>query len=343
VNGRFNFQAACRTTERFVRIPGGCAGLPEGRNGSMKRVLVFGVLLSLCLSGSLWAEGPLSGSCSGLSAFAKDLKVNSYAQAGFQWVGSNLNLPVQNEIYPAVPLQISEMDIALRDANFWAGMAGITITASEIYSLFASAGGILGRPFATVGEVPVNYGAVGASPVLEFTTTNTESWFIQTGIGLGPLLAGVYWNYFGFGLADPRSQNGPLANQSLRGDILTKTFAPFIGFALPAGGAMFSITYSPLAYSNTELSLTSSQDTLTQVRYSWNKPGDLINAMFQYNVPMSSSVSLGLWANGSWMAMRGTARLGLVNAVPELSRGKEVTATMTQYVTGGGVTLGLNF
>ncbi|MBI5252041.1 MAG: hypothetical protein HY912_21310 [Desulfomonile tiedjei] len=309
----------------------------------MKRIWVAAIFLFLYLPANLFGQGLLPGEYPALSSLTDNVKVNPYAQAGFQWVGSNLNLPVENEAV-FLPLHVGDLDISLKDANFWAGIAGINILAYEKYSLFGAAGGFLNRPFLTSGTVPVSAGGQGTSAILEFTNTKVESWFIQTGIGLGPVLLGLYWDHFAFALGDPRTDAGPIPNQTLRGDILTRTFCPFIGLAMPVSSAMLTVTYSPLAYSNTTLSLTSTQNTLAQLRYTWKKPGDLLNAMLQYNTPISSAVSFGLWGNYSWMRMRNEAELEFQNTpIPLLSRTREVTATMTKYVFGGGVTLGVNF
>jgi hypothetical protein len=272
----------------------------------MKRVWVGLFILLFCFCGSAFGKSLSFEGLPSLPALTKNIKVNPYAQVGFQWVGSNLDLPVQNEILTPF-LNIGDMSMSLKDANFWTGIAGINVVADEKYSIFAAAGGLLNRPFITAGTVPVSLGPLTATANLEFTNTKVESWFIQTGIGLGPVLLGLYWDHFAFALGDPRNENGPIANQTLRGDILTKTFCPFVGFALPAGGAMLTVTYSPLAYSNTSLALINSQNNLSELRYTWKKPGQLLNAMFQYNTPLSSLVSYGLWCNYSWMRMRNEA------------------------------------
>lgn len=309
----------------------------------MKRVWIVVCVLGLCLPAGVFGQSLSLDEFPSLSSLAENVKVNPYAQVGFQWVGSNLNLPVQNEALTPF-LNVGELDISLKDANFWTGIAGITILANKKYSVFGAAGGLLKRPFITSGTVPVSLGPLSASANLEFTNTRVESWFIQTGVGLGPVLLGLYWDHFAFTLGDPRNQDGPIANQTLRGDILTRTFSPFLGLALPLNCAMVTVTYSPLAYSNTALSLTTSQNTMAQLRYTWKKPGQLLNAMLQYNVPLSSAVSFGLWGNYSWMKMRDKAELEFENApIPLVSRSRDVTATMTKYIVGGGVMLGLNF
>ncbi len=312
----------------------------------MKRVPISLIFLFLCLPANLFGQGLFPSGYKSVVSLTKDVKVNPFAQVGFQKVGSNVNLPVQNERVLDLPvsLEIGELDISLKDANFWTGIAGINVVAKEKYSFFAAAGGLLNRPFLTHGTLPVSLSPLSNTATLELTNTKVESWFVQTGIGLGPVLFGLYWDHFAFRLGDPRNLDGPLPNQTLRGDMLTKTFCPFIGLALPAGGAMLTVTYSPLAYSDTALALINSRNNLSELRYTWKKPGNLFNAMLQYNTPLSSSASVGLWGNGSWMSIRNEAELEFQNTpVPPVSRTRDVTATMTKYVVGGGVTLGINF
>ena len=67
-------------------------------------------------------------------------------------------------------------------------------------------------------------------------------------------------------------------------------------------------------------------------------------AMLQANTSISSRVSWGLWGNGSWMRMSREAELVFQSTpFPPVYRNDNVTATMTKYVVGGGVTLGINF
>ncbi len=311
----------------------------------MKRVWLIGLVLFLCIPASGFGQSLTFDGIPTLSSLAENVTVNPYAQVGFQWLGSNLNLPVQNESL-APFLNIGDLDIALKDANFWSGTVGLTVVSQEKYSFFAAAGGFPSRGFLTSGVIPVSLGLGSTSANLEFTNTGTESWFIQTGIGLGPVLLGLYWDQFSFSLEDPRNQNGPIANQTLRADILTKTFAPFVGLSLPAGNAMLTVTYSPWATSNTALSLRSSQTGMSELRYTWKKPGDLVIALLQYNTPLSSSTTFGVWCNYSWMRMRQEAELEFEYVSPPLvhvSRSRDVTATMTKYAVGGGVSLGVLF
>lgn len=309
----------------------------------MKKIGVVSLSLILCLPLICRGQSSASDTRPALAWFSENIKVNPYTQVGYQWMGSNMNLPIDVEVFPDVPIEIGQMDVSLGDASFWYGTVGFNLIAYEKYSFFAAAGGFLKRPFLSTGAIPANIGNVGISPNIEFTNRNLESWFVQTGIGLDALLFGLYWSHFSFDYGEPRIGGVPLANQTLGGDILAKMFAPFVGISLSSSGGVLTVQYSPLAYSNTCFDLRSSQGTSNQLRYTWNKPGNLIIAAFQYNQSMSETTSFGLWVNYGWFSMRGNAELSFENTIPPISRTKDVTATVTQYMIGGGATLGIFF
>jgi hypothetical protein len=258
-------------------------------------------------------------------------------------MGSNMSLPISAEVPVAGLLQIQTLDIAMKDANFWTGTVGFTATSGKLFSLFASVGGILPRQFVVTGEVPISLGGFGVSPTIDFTGSNAQSWFAQSGLGLGPVLLGAYWGNFELIVADPRQGSVPLANQSLRGDVITSTVAPYIGLALPVSCALATVIYSPLAYSDTTMVLRTSQADLGQLQYKWNRPGDFVSATVQFNPAPIGAVNFGLWANYTWMRVIGDANLEFQDATIGLTRQKTVTASVTQFVTQGGLTLGINF
>ena len=276
----------------------------------------------------------------------KSIKVNTFAQVGFQWIGSNATLPPTVESIPLPPpfsLTLGDAEWKLEDANFWSGTAGLTILADDLFSVFAAVGGILDRPFSTSGETPVTFTGVSASNYLQWSCTNVDSWFVQGGVGVGPIIGGLYFSHFGFSLSDPRNRVGPLADQTLRGDVLTKSWCPCIGISIPTGGAVATVIYSPLAYSKATLAVRNFLNGVSETEYKWNKPGDFILASFQYNTPLTSAVSFGIWANYSWMSIRGDGEVAFRSSAFPAPIGRAVTVSMSQYVCGGGLTLGYNF
>jgi hypothetical protein len=91
----------------------------------MKSIWVAAFVMSFCLPASGFGQSALLEGFPTMLSLAENVKVNPYAQVGYQWVGSNLNLPIQAE-GPNQPLFIDQMDISLIDANFWSGVVGFT-------------------------------------------------------------------------------------------------------------------------------------------------------------------------------------------------------------------------
>jgi len=310
----------------------------------MKKIpILFAIFGVLFVSTSFAQDIPGLPSPS-FSALSEKVKVNTFSQAGYQHLGANISLPVGAQLVDPTgdgSLEIGTMDISLQDANFWTGSVGMTITASEIYSLFVCAGGILPRQIGVVGLVPVSTDAVSATANLNFIGSQVESWYIQTGVGLGPILGGLLWNDFTMNIGDPSLGSTPLPNQTLRGYMAATTFCPYIGIAIPASKALATILYSPLSYCNATLALRNR--TSSQLQYSWNKPGNFLSASLQYNTTLVDALSFGLWGNYTWTSLTGDASLELVKTDLSLYRQKDVTVTMTQNLIQGGLLLSVTF
>ena len=280
----------------------------------MKKLLVLLLISISVFAATALAQGLSQIGIPGLANPADDVTVIPYAQVGFQRVGSNINLPIRWEGPIAGLLQIDQMDIALQDTNLWTGTAGVTFKKGEMLSLFGSVGGSLPRTVAVSGEIPVGLGPIGSQPTVDFTASQISMWYAQGGVSLGPILLGLYGDHFGIEVGEPRIGSRPLNNQTLRGDIITTTLAPFIGFTVPASNGLLTATYSPLAQSNTTLVLRTSTRNVTQLQYTWNKPGNLFTCNFQYTIEPMKGSSLGLWAGYLYMEIRGHAELDYRNS-----------------------------
>lgn len=309
----------------------------------MKKLLLSTLTAVLVLASLVCAHGFGTSALPGLDSLTQNLTFNPYAQAGFQRVGSNIDLPISAESATPGLLQIEGLSLSVRDANFWTGTVGATVKSGELLSLFASIGGSLNRPFIVTGQMPVSLDSIGRQPTLEFDATKLEMWYAQGGVSLGPVLLGLYGDHFGIAVGNPRRGSVPLSNQTLRADFLTTTLAPYIGFAVPAANTLFSVIYSPFAMSNTTVALRTSDSDVAQARYKWNKPGNFVSCSFQYNSTPTNSASFGVWGNCAYMGVRGNAELDFQDANSGVSRQKQVTATMTKYIIQGGLMFGLNF
>jgi hypothetical protein len=311
----------------------------------MKRLVLCTFVLTLLCASVPCAQGFSGLAMPQFGTLLENVKVIPTVQAGFQHVGSNMSLPINFESSGAGLLQIETLDIALSDANFWTGSASVMVKSGELFSLFGTVGGSLNRPFIVSGQIPVSLGAVAAQPTIDFTGEQMSAWYAQGGVALGPILLGVYGDHFGVEVADPRLRAGgaPLANQTLRGDVISTTLAPFIGVGIPFYNGLLTAIYSPFAQSNTTVALRTSDRDVAQAQYKWNKPGQLFSCNFQYNLQPVQSFTFGMWANYAWMDIRGDAKLDFQDATVGLSRQKDVTATMTKFVIQGGFTGSLAF
>ena len=129
----------------------------------MRKVPVLLAIFSVLFVSTALAKDLSGLPLPGFSVLSEKMKVNTFAQMGYQHLGANISLPVGAQLIDPTgggSLEIGTMDISLQDANFWTGSVGMTLTASEIYSLFVSAGGILPRQFGVAGLVPVRIDAV---------------------------------------------------------------------------------------------------------------------------------------------------------------------------------------
>ncbi len=309
----------------------------------MKKIPIFLAVLGVLFVSTSFAQEISGLPLPSLSALSEKVKVNSFTQLGYQHLSANITLPLGAQLVdPNIGnLEIGTMDISLQNANFWTGSVGMTVTASEIYSLFVSAGGILPRQIGVAGLVPVSTDAVSATANLNFIGSQVESWYIQTGVGLGPILGGLIWNDFAMNIGDPSLGSTPLPNQTLRGYMAATTFCPYIGIAIPASNALATILHSPLSYSNVTLALRNRSDS--QLQYTWNKPGTFVSANLQYNTTPVDALSFGLWANYTWTSLTGDASFEFVKPDLSLYGQKEVTVTMTQNLIQGGLSLSVTF
>jgi hypothetical protein len=309
----------------------------------MRKIPVLWAIL-----GALFVSTAFGQEISGLplpsfSALSEKVKVNTFTQMGYQHLGANINLPVAAQLVDptAGSLEIGTFDLSLQDANFWTGSVGMTLTASEIYSLFISAGGILPRQFGVSALVPVSVNGTDTSANMNFIGSQVENWYVQTGLGLGPILGGLLWTDFTMNVGEPSLGSNPLPNQTLRGYMAATTFCPYIGVAIPAYNALATILYSPLSYCNATVALRNFSSA--QLQYTWNKPGNFVSANLQYNTTLVDAFSFGLWANYTWTRLIGDASMEFVNTALPLSTQKAVTVTMTQYLIQGGLSLSVNF
>ena len=339
----------------------------------MKKILLLalvfgvffpGVLLGQHLSPSLIPTGlpslPSMGEDSATGSFLSGLPLfkglkagkillNPSVQVGYQHIGANMSIPIQSDTgTPAGQLQVGTIDVALNDFNFWSGTVGLNVVAAP-FTLFGSAGGFSPHVFTLSGQIPISLGGLGGIPAFQQTASDFEFWTAQGGAAYEfktgySILAGFMWSHMEVEFGPPSNSSGLSPNPTITADMLIKIGVPFIGIQfMQPGYYRAALLYSPLAWSQGAMDFRSSQATLVDLSYSLNQPGNFWAGSLEYYFPFPPPVMLSMWFNGSLVNIRGSSTLEFTTAGPASFRTADVTITNTQYLLGGGVTLGLIF
>ncbi len=321
---------------------------------------LFAQNLSPCIipagMSSMSSTGEDSGGGSFLSSLplvqklkAGKIVLNPYAQVGYQHITANMSIPISADVgVPAGQIEIGTVDVSLQNFDFWYGNLGLNVIAGPI-TLFGSWGGFSPRLFQFTGEIPISVGPAAAQPTLEMSGTNFQFWAAQVGAAYTfkkgySILGGFLWNQTEFRLGDPRQGSVPLPNQTLAGDVFMQVWVPFLGIqVMQEGQYRGAFLYSPLAWSSGSLQLGTTAPLLSNLSYSLNQPGNFAAFSAEYYLLFKPPVTFSFWVNGSLVSIRGTSDLEFTAAAPTVVRSKGVTITNTQYLIGGGVTLGVVF
>ncbi len=294
--------------------------------------------------GSLFSNLPLLKTLK-----AKKILLNPSVQIGYQHIGANMSIPISSVTGTAAGLlQVGTVDVALQNFNFWSGTVGLNVVAAP-FTLFGSATGYAPHIFQLSGQIPITLGTLGATPQFEMTASNFEFWTVQGGAAYEfkkgySILGGFMWSQMEAEFENPRTASGPLQNQTIRGDVLLKIGVPFLGIQyMQEGYYRAALLYSPVAWSQGALDFRSSQQTLADLSYSLNQPGNFVAVTAEYYIKFAPTVSLSMWFNGSLVNIRGSSDLEFTTAGPATFRTRDVTITNTQYLLGGGITFGLIF
>jgi len=280
----------------------------------------------------------------------KGLKVgkiilNPSLQVGYQHIGSNMTIPTSAAPHGPNELFVGSMDVILENFNFWFGTAGLNIVSGPL-TLFGSVGGYVPGPFQMTGVIPVSNAVGEVEPAVTFTGSHLNYWTAQCGVGYTvygdiSVLAGFAWSHTGAQFTDPRVGSVPLANQTLRGDVLLDIGVPFFGVqVLQEGYYRAALTYSPWAASSGALSLQTTAPPV-DLRYTLNQPGTFLGVNAEYYVFTKSPVVFSGWLIGTYVRLRGSSDLEFTTPGPSTTR--DVDITNMQYTLAGGVTLGLLF
>jgi hypothetical protein len=339
----------------------------------MKKTLLLGLVLGLCFPALVFGQNfpsslipaslppcPSTSSDSEGGSFLSSIPllkgvklgkilVNPTAQVGYQRIGANMSIPVAADIgNPPAQLQIGTLDVTLNDFNFWSGTLGLNVINGPI-TFFGSVGGFSPHLFNLSGELPISVGPFGGAPQFAMTGSNFQFWVTQSGVAFEfkkgySILGGFMWNQMEVRFGDTRTASGPSANQTLYADVLLNVGAPFFGIQVSQQGSfMASVIYSPFAWSQGNMDFRSYQTVVSDLHYTMNQPGTFLAATGQYYFPVPLPALCSMWFNGSLVNLKGDSDLEFTTAGPSTFRAKNVTISNTQYVIGGGLTLGVVF
>jgi len=347
----------------------------------MRRIIAFVgcLILTAVVMGSVQAQGLVdngsgigSGFWSSVPGFNSislgNIVVTTSARIGYENVGLNINFPIPHEGLTVGRLDIDPLDFKLENANLWVGALVIDAKLSPYWSLFLNLEGNASRNV-TIGTSQ-SLNLYGHRP-FEWDGSKFQWWQIDAGLGYRFLssfsfILGVRWDNTSLSLSNPRDNRGrPFAGfdpevNFFDGDLQIKCFTPYGALGLEGGNFRGTLIYSPLVWADIKLPLRTAHNpqanrTLNEeASYQLNKPGYLLEGIFEYDLNMASNLALGLWGKASLVRVRGyggedtnairsiTPRRG-ATTVDEESGSGEALSTFSRYVLGGGVSATLSF
>jgi hypothetical protein len=295
-----------------------------------------------------------------------NIVVTPFAKIGYENLGLNVNFPIPHQGVSVGRLDIDPLDFKLVNANLWIGAVGIDAKFSPYWSLFLNLEGNASKNVTIETRESLNL--YGHRPLL-WDGSKIQWWQIDTGLGYRLLssfsfIVGFRWDNTSLSLSDPRDNRGrafagydPEVN-FFNGDLQIKCFTPYGALGIEGGNFRGTLIYSPLVWANVTLPLRTSHNPAAnrlvneEASYQLNKPGYLLEGIFEYDLNMASNLALGLWGKGSLVkvrddgeesayAIRLNTNNGRVNG--QSSGYGAATSTFSRYVLGGGVSATLSF
>ena len=163
-------------------------------------------------------------------------------------------------------------------------------------------------------------------------------------------LAGLRRDHFSLGISEPRIDGFAIVRNVLfnyAGDLQVKLWIPYVGAVLGGPNYAGRLLLRPFPYGEIKMPVRVSfiPGDYNDLKYCLKKGGWLIEGDFEYTIPMSRDVSIGIWANGNWLLIRGEGRekfveTGLASLGPFA---QEATATYTRSMIGGGLSVRVGF
>jgi len=325
--------------------------------------------------------GSFLASVPGLGSFdVAGLRLTPNVRVGHQWIGLNFNLPASSALPFVSSGESAAIDIQLTDAHVWTGSVGLESRLSPRLSLSLNAEANAKRSVGAVtAEEPLQQ-VIGLAP-FRWTASQLEWWALEGSLTYAisndlAVFAGLRREHVAFGLDDPRDRFGNPVNSVIgipgvvlltdtnAADFRLKLWVPYIGLRLSGASYRAKLSWSPVVAASVKipdhflsnilvLIVPATVSTGFEWQYSMFRTGTQLDADFEYELRLNSSVAVKGWVKGSWLKVRGSGNADqLLNnfaSVPpitifaQLAGQDTATATLTRYVTAAGLAAELAF
>ncbi len=299
----------------------------------------------------------------GLGSFQLgNVKVSPNVYVGCQRTGVNFNLP-QNWISAH---NDRSLDLALKNVNLAMGGVALDVTIGQKLSVFFVAEGNALRNTNVI--TPQNYTyALGPWLPYKWEGSQFQWWSVDGGVayvitpGAG-LVAGLRADHISVGLKNPVNRAGQAVSYvgryfNVSGDLLIKIWNPYLGVRFDGInyrawfiGSPFSTCKVIIPTRWIDIVTATGDDDLLETKCSLSKPGGFLEFGMDYDVALSRNASILMWGKANWNRFSG---LGNSNRVQNVTAGfgpgasnaefASNTATLTRFVTSGGLGASLNF
>jgi hypothetical protein len=287
------------------------------------------------------------------------VKVAPFVQVGYKNIGLNFNLPTpSSNVFGTA----TALDLKFRDAGVWVGSIGLDAHPVSKLFLTLRADGNASKNIDVFTGENVPYFDIKPLPYT-WRGSQLQWWDIDGMAGYTfckdwSALIGLRYDKLTVGLKDPVDATGapwifPNQTVNIWGDVLVKTWIPYIGLQFNGTNYSGLLLYSPFASTQVVTPQTFFNDASPDFfehfgpQWEFSNSGSFLEAYFAYNVPVLEAFQIGLWAKGTWMRFNGEGTwsgpyyetLGFFTTYDSLS----ATGNLSTYGLSGGVTASLSF
>ncbi|MCL5126699.1 MAG: hypothetical protein M1511_19845, partial [Deltaproteobacteria bacterium] len=284
------------------------------------------------------------------------VKVAPFVQVGYENIGLSLNLPsgINYNLY-AGP---TSLDLTFQDSGVWVGSVGLEARFLSTLFLAIEADANARKNINVFTGEDVSW--VTPAPY-SWAGSQLQWWDVDGMVGYTfcrnwSALVGVRYDHLTVGLENPVDAQGMPQNSSpylsVTGDVIVKTWIPYIGLQFNERNYKASLIYSPLASTQVinpqtlikDRSISYKQNT---IEWDFAKTGSFLEGYFEYDVPVLKDWQIGLWAKGTWMKFIGPGSWrtsdNSSDDSPRFISMDTTTGTLNTQSLGGGVAATLTF